>query len=91
MIPFAELTIGTAIRPSRERLRTVADGCERLRTVAQRLANTAQPPHPQSEMGTQALATHSGKQVTHMLFFRAKHLNSGAAPGIHLCDGLVPT
>ena len=34
MTPSAELTIGTAIRPSRERLRTVADGCERLRTVA---------------------------------------------------------
>ena len=30
----AELPIGTAIRGSRERLRTVADGCERLRTVA---------------------------------------------------------
>ena len=36
--PFADLTIGTAIRPSRGwlricgRLRTVADGCERLRT-----------------------------------------------------------
>ena len=59
MIPFAELTIGTAIRPSRERLRTVADGCERLRTLRQRLANTAQPPDPQSETGT--LATHSGK------------------------------
>ena len=43
------------------RLRTVADGCGRLRTVAQRLANTAQPPHPQSETGT--LATHSGKTV----------------------------
>ena len=55
--PFAELTIGTAIWPSRARLRTVADGCGRLRTVAQRLANTALPPH-QSETGT--LATHSG-------------------------------
>ena len=32
--PFAELPIGIAIRPSRERLRTVANGCERLRTVA---------------------------------------------------------
>ena len=28
--------------------------------VAQRLANTAQPPHPQSETGT--FATHSGKK-----------------------------
>ena len=30
----AKLPIGTAIRSSRERLRTVADGCGRLRTVA---------------------------------------------------------
>ena len=30
----AELPIGTAIRGSREHLRTVADGCGRLRTVA---------------------------------------------------------
>ena len=34
MTPSAEITIGTAIRPSRARLRTVADGCGRLRTVA---------------------------------------------------------
>ena len=32
MTPSAELTIGTAIWPSRGRLRTVANGCERLRT-----------------------------------------------------------
>ena len=65
--PFAELPIGTAIVTSREWLRTVAEDCGRLRTVAdgrlrtvgQRLANTAQPPHPQSETGT--LATHSGQ------------------------------
>ena len=30
--PFAELTIGTAIRPSRGHLRTVADGCEHKRS-----------------------------------------------------------
>ena len=36
----AELARGTAIRPSRKRLRTVANGCGRLRTVAQRRANT---------------------------------------------------
>ena len=43
--PSAKLTIGTAIRPSRE----VADGCGRLRTVGtvrQRRANT--PPYPQT-------------------------------------------
>ena len=45
----AKLAIGTAIRPSRER------------TVAQRLANTASTPRPQSETGT--LATHSGKNT----------------------------
>ena len=63
--PFAELTIGTAIRPSRERLRTVADGCGRLRTVADgcgRLGNvwrTQLNPRPPEWNGT--LATHSGK------------------------------
>jgi len=45
---FAELAIGTTIRPSRER----------LRTVARLLANTASTPNPQSETGT--LATHLG-------------------------------
>ena len=34
MTTSAELPIGTAIRSSYERLRTVANGCERLRTVA---------------------------------------------------------
>ena len=50
------------------RLRTVADGCERLRTVANgcgRLGNVErthpQPPDPQSETGTLAATTHSGK------------------------------
>ena len=39
----AELPIGTAIRSSHERLRTVANGCERLRTVA--LANATSSEH----------------------------------------------
>ena len=43
---FAELAIGTAIRPSRERLRTVANGFERLRTQTQRRANTPSTPRP---------------------------------------------
>ena len=45
--------------------RTLANGCGRLRTVANvnaTPANTALPPHPQSETGTRA--THSGKIVT---------------------------
>jgi len=36
--------IGTAIRPSRGRLRTVGNGCRRLRTDAQRRANTPSTP-----------------------------------------------
>ena len=48
--PFAELTIDTAIRPSRERLRTVADGWA---TSSEHTLN------PQAETGT--LATHLGK------------------------------
>ena len=58
MTPPAELTIGTAIRSSRERLRTFADGCEQKRNVER---THPQPPNPQSETGT--LATHSGKIV----------------------------
>ena len=56
MIPPAELTIGTAIRSSHGRLRTVADGCDHKRNVER---THPQPPDPQSETGT--LATHSGK------------------------------
>ena len=60
--PSAELTIGTAIRPSRERLRTVADGCDCNRNVER---THPQPPDPQSETGT--LATHSGKNSFKLL------------------------
>ena len=41
-----KLPIGTAIRSSRERLRTVADGCGRLRSRTQRRANTPSTPRP---------------------------------------------
>ena len=54
----AELPIGTAIRGSREHLRTVANGCARERNVER---THPQPPDPQSETGT--LATHSGKDT----------------------------
>ena len=56
--PFAKLAIGTAIRPSRGRLRTVANGRNCKRNVER---TDPQPPDPQSETGT--LATHSGKIV----------------------------
>ena len=59
MIPPAELPIGTAIRSSHERLRTVANGCDRERNVER---THPQPPDPQSETGT--LATHSGKCIS---------------------------
>ena len=52
-----------ALRRSRKRLRTVADGCERLRTVADTdttFREHSLTPRPPNEMGT--LATHSGKR-----------------------------
>ena len=77
--PAAELAIGTAIATSRERLRTVANGCGRLRTVADgcgRLRTVANgcatssehTLNPQSETGT--LAPHSGKikKIKKMMF-----------------------
>ena len=59
----AKLPIGTAIRGSRGRLRTVADGCDHKRDVER---THPQPPDPQSETGT--LATHSGKSGDLLLF-----------------------
>ena len=53
--PSAELTTGTAIRPSRKRLQTVANVKE---TSSE---HTLSPQDPQSETGT--LATHSGKSL----------------------------
>ena len=46
MTTSAELHIGTAIWSSYERLRTVADGCGRLRPQTQRRANTPSTPRP---------------------------------------------
>ena len=72
----AKLPIGTAIRSSRERLRTVANGCERLRTVAngcgrlrtvangcdhKRNVERTHPQPPDPQSETGTLATHSGK------------------------------
>ena len=58
---FAELAIGTAIRTSQGHLRTVVDGCERLRTVAQRRANTPSTPRPPEWSGNPCYAF--GKNV----------------------------
>ena len=46
MTTSAELTIGTAMWQSRGRLRTVADGCGRLRPWTQRRANAPSTPRP---------------------------------------------
>ena len=57
---FAALPIGTAIGTSYEWRRRVANGCKRLRTVADGGATSSEYTlNGQSEMGT--LATHSGK------------------------------
>ena len=55
---FAELTIGTAILGSHDRLRTAANGRSRKRNVERA---HLQPPDAQSETGT--LATHSRKRL----------------------------
>ena len=86
MTPFAELTIGTATRPSRERLRTVVDGCERLGNVER---THPQPPDPQSETGT--LATHSGKmRAADKPWICARAISGPKGRRLSLCEaGLV--
>ena len=76
--PFAELTIGTVIRPSHGRPRTVADDCERLGNVER---THPQPPDPQSE--TETLATHSGKTflyIIHPFFMEVSYNGNGGTP-----------
>ena len=75
MTPSAELTTGTAMRPSRKRLRTAASGCERLRNVER---TYHQPPDAQSETGT--LATHSGKMRSTFGRLGFKHFLAGTYP-----------
>ena len=69
MTTSAELPIGTAIRSSYERLRTVANGCERFGNVER---THPQPPDPQSETGT--LATHSGKTEERAMIICESHI-----------------
>ena len=49
MTPSAELTIGTAIRGPRERLRTVADGCERKNATSSEHTLSPQTPRVKRE------------------------------------------
>ena len=64
----AKLPIGTAIRGSRERLRTVADGCERLRPWTQRRANTPSTPRPPEWNGNPCYAF--GKMLFSIAMFK---------------------
>ena len=72
----AKLPIGTAIRGSRGRLRTVADGCDHKRDVER---THPQPPDPQSESGT--LATHSGK-TKYIITSHESFYSLGCSPAI---------
>ena len=61
MTTSAELPIGTAIRSLYGRLRTVANGCGRLRPQTQRRANTPSTPRPPEWNGNPCYAF--GKQL----------------------------
>ena len=86
MTTSAELTIGTAIRSSRERLQTVADGCEQLRTVAdscgrlrpqtQRRANTPSAPRPPEWNGNPCYAF--GKMIGQEFTLRLNECQTGS-------------
>ena len=81
-----------ALRRTCRWLRTVADGCGRLRTVdnmAQLLANTASPPDPQSETGT--LATHSEKNNMSRSMKECRiSVTTNLAPAIEIWGGFAP-
>ena len=63
--PVAELAIRTAIRPSRGRLRTVADGCERSRTIANINATSSeQTLNPQTPRVKWEPLLRSGKNIS---------------------------
>ena len=66
MTTSVELPIGTAIWSSRGRLRTVADGCGRLRPQTQRRANTPSTPRPPEWNGNPCYAF--GKKQVHQPF-----------------------
>ena len=82
----AELPIGTAIRGSRGRLRTVADGCARERNVER---THPQPPDPQSETGT--FATHSGIKMVMTWETYGKMWATQWQKQLSFGDGLNPT
>ena len=63
--------MGRALRPSRTWLGGHANGCERLRTQTQHLANTALPPDPPKWNGNPSQA-HSGKNQYVSRFFMEK-------------------
>ena len=99
MTPPAELPIGTAIRSLRERLRTVADGCERLRPQTQRRANTPSTPRPPEwngnpcyAFGKKPASCHPIDFTTHFLWvFPAMFLIQSCDHMFHRGTGSVPS
>jgi hypothetical protein len=82
--------IGTAIQVSRERLRTVADGCRRLRTVGQRRANT--PSTPQTpRVKREPLLRIREKTLIVFRTWPHNHVerHSACGPLVRRCQGVV--
>ena len=88
----AKLPIGTAIRSSRERLRTVADGCGRLRTVAGgcgRLRTVATTNATSSEHTLNPQTPRVKREP--LLRIREKHGSLPVSQGLcYLGNGLLP-
>ena len=97
MTTSAELTIGTAIRGSRERLRTVANSCERLRTVAngcgrlrpwtQRPANTPSTPRPPEWNGNPCYAFGKRHEIVDMCHLTRVSYHYLSSPSLPTCTG----
>ena len=90
--PFAELAIGTAIRASHGRPRRVAKGCEQLRTVAQRLANTASTPPRPPRVKREPLLRIRGKNTSGLIYSKivTSSDESFDARGNHIPGATVP-
>ena len=91
MTTSAKLPIGTAIRSSYGRLRTVANGCGRLRTRTQRRANTPLTPRPPEWNGNPCYAfgkKHINKKTAATLENASRwiSLDSTICFGLHLLD-----
>ena len=103
MTTSAELPIGTAIWSSRGRLRTVANGCERLLSWTQRRANTPSTPRPPEWNGNpcyafgkngrmgilQGIAHGSNRMLWLKMAQGSEHLVKSRWQAWHLCDRFI--